>query len=248
MYDLVSVTGIDLYYQTVGDGSPIVFLHGFSGNHLSWWQQIPAFAADYHCLAPDQRMFGRSTDRPDGPGASAFVDDLAALLDHLHIDRATIVGHSMSGWTAASFTSQFPDRVTALVLSGTPGGLVSPARHETLQVDETDLPTVDPLSPALAFLEDAIAAHNTNAPPTFSDIRPVLENFPIEADRLATVPTFFIAGEADPFMPPPAIHEISDRVQGATATVIEGARHSVNFERPTAFNRHLVEFLRDTAD
>lgn len=250
MFDSLSTDGIELYYQAAGEGPPVVFLHGFSGNHLSWWRQIPAFADDYRCVAPDQRGFGRSRDRSDGPGAAAFVDDLRALLDHLGHDRVAVVGHSMSGWSAASFATQHPDRVAALVLSGTPGGLLPRERHEELcKAAAGSLPDVDPLSAEHAFLSGSIAELNVHAPDEFDDVRPTLEQLPTDADRLveADVPVLLVAGEADPFMPASAVDAVSERLDGADRVTVEGAAHSANVERPASFNRHVEAFLGEHA-
>lgn len=247
MFTTAPVDGLDLYYQDTGDGSAIVFLHGFSGNHLSWWQQIPAFADDYRCIAPDQRMFGRSADSTN-LGASALVDDLVAVLDNCSIERTAIVGHSMSGWVATSFVTQYPDRVAAVVLSGTPGGLIPPERHMALQLDETELAQTDPLSEELTFLADSISELNTDAPPEFQAIRPTLDAFPIDAPTVADCPVFLIAGEADPFMSPPVMREVSERLDGAAYTLVEGAGHSVNFEQPSVFNTEVKNFLANAAE
>lgn len=247
MFDSLATGGTDIYYQATGEGPPVVFLHGFSGTHLSWWRQVPAFADDYRCLAPDQRGFGRSRDAPDGPGAAAFVDDLRALLDHRGHDRAAVVGHSMSGWPAASFATRHPDRVAALVLSGSPAGLLARERHDEL-CEAATLPDVDPLSAEHAFLSELITELNGHGPAEFADIRPVLEELETDADRIreADVPVLLVAGEADAFMPPAAVDALADRLDAEAATV-DGAAHSANFERPAAFNRHVRTFLDERA-
>jgi len=246
MLDSVSIDGFDLHYQTAGEGPPVVFLHGFSGNHLSWWQQVPSFADEYRCIAPDQRGFGRSVDVEGGPGVAAFPDDLAALLDHLDVDRAALVGHSMSGWTAASFATQQPHRASALVLSGTPGGLLPAERHHGLiEAGAGDLPDVDPLTPETEFLEASIEELNDHGPAEWTDVRPTLDALPLDADRIldAGIPVLAVAGEADAFMPRPAVEALSERLAGCDYRIVEGAGHSSNFDRPDAFNRHVREFL-----
>ena len=250
MLDSASIDGFDLYYQETGEGPPLVFLHGFSGNHLSWWQQVPAFVDDYRCVLPDQRGFGLSADVEGGPGVAAFPDDLAALLDHLGIDSAAVIGHSMSGWTAASFATQHPDRVTALVLSGSPSGLISPDRHhELMETGAAVLAEVDPLTPELEFLAASIEELNDHGPAEWTHVRPTLDGLPIDADRLldAGIPILAIAGEADAFMPPAALEALSERLDGCPVSIVEGAGHSSNFERPAAFNRLVDGFLASKA-
>jgi pimeloyl-ACP methyl ester carboxylesterase len=93
--------GFFLYYEdTGGDAPAVLFLDGAGGNHLSWWQQVPAFAEEYRCLTVDQRGFGQAPDVADGPGPAALATDALALLDHLGIARAGVIAQSMGGWAA----------------------------------------------------------------------------------------------------------------------------------------------------
>ena len=114
-----------LYYERVGAGAPIVFLHGLGGNHLSWWQQVPYFMRSFECITVDQRGFGLSPD-PDDLFNRAHASDLGALLDHLKIDKAVLVGQSMGGWTIVGYALEHPERVAAMVMADTPGGIFTP--------------------------------------------------------------------------------------------------------------------------
>ena len=249
MLERVPVDGVDLFCAVHGDGPPLALLHGFSGNHLSWWQQVPAFEDSYRCLAPDARGFGLSADAPDGPGASAFVDDLEAVLDGVVGDdgRVALVGHSMNGWTAAAFATRHPDRVAALVLSGTPAGLLPRERHAELLAEAGDVPDPEPLDAERAFLSASIAELNRHAPPSFEEVHPVVERFETDPDRLADVPVLAVAGEFDPFMPPLAVEALADRLADVSTATIERAGHSANFERPEAFNEVVGRFLEERA-
>jgi pimeloyl-ACP methyl ester carboxylesterase len=250
MFERVPVDGVDLFCSVHGEGPPLVLLHGFSGNHLSWWQQVPAFEASHRVIAPDQRGFGLSADAPDGPGAAAFIDDLEALLDRVtgsHGERVALVGHSMSGWTAAAFVTRRPDRVAALVLSGAPAGLLPRERHAELLAEADDPPDPDPLDPERAFLSESITELNRHAPPSFDDVHPVVESFETDPDRLADVPVVALAGEFDPFMPPRAVGALADRLEDVSIATVEGAGHSANFERPVAFNDSVGSFLEERA-
>ena len=89
------INGIEFYYESHGGGPAIAFAHGAGGNHLSWWQQIPAFSSGYRCITFDHRGWGASVEPPGGPGRKAFVEDLKQLLDHLNIERTFLIAQSM---------------------------------------------------------------------------------------------------------------------------------------------------------
>src|SRR6185295_3854481 len=120
------INGIDLYYESHGEGPAVVFAHGAGGNHLSWWQQIPVFRPHFRCVTFDHRAFGLSRDgEGEGQrGRRAFHEDLRELLNYLEIDRAAIVAQSMGGRSAVGFSLLNPGRCTAMVLAGTTGGAI----------------------------------------------------------------------------------------------------------------------------
>ncbi len=132
------INGIELYYESYGDGPAIVFAHGRGGNHFSWFQQVAAFQGDYRCIVFDHRGWGLTADVPDGPGPAAFADDLAALLDHLEIDRAFLVSQSMGGITNLGFALRHPERVAGLVLGDTTGGIGDPSVVGLLKPQSTE--------------------------------------------------------------------------------------------------------------
>jgi len=116
-----------MYYKDHGgEGRPVVlFLHGAGGNHLSWWQQVPAFGSQYRCITADQRGFGQSPD-PGQLGPAELGRDALALLDHLSVKEAAIVSQSMGGWAAVLAAVEQPQRFWAVVLANTVGNLSDP--------------------------------------------------------------------------------------------------------------------------
>jgi pimeloyl-ACP methyl ester carboxylesterase len=83
-----------IYYETIGSGEPIIFIHGFTLSHIMWRPQVAFFNKDYRVITYDARGFGRSS-LPDKPYDHAA--DLYALLNHLDIKQAHIAGLSMAG-------------------------------------------------------------------------------------------------------------------------------------------------------
>ena len=244
------VQGIQLYYESTGQGPAVVFAHGAGGNYLSWWQQVPVFAESYRCITFDHRGFGQSINPPDAEGRSAFVGDLLELLDYLGIEKTFLVAQSMGGLTCLGFALAYPERTRGLVLSDTTGGIGEREVVETLrqrQVPE-DV-TRRALSagfrerdPAKSFLYSQI--HHLNPP---RDLEPnsFLTGEGPKAPELArmTVPTLLIVGEQDVVMPPPVM-ELSRRlIPDSRLEVVAGAGHSVYFEQPEVFNRLVLDFF-----
>src|SRR5260370_3339187 len=100
---LATINGIELYYEVHGEGPALVFAHGAGGNHVSWWQQIPALAQSYRCVTFDHRGFGLSREQPGAPEARAFVGALRPLIDHLVIVDAALGVRSRTCCEAPSF-------------------------------------------------------------------------------------------------------------------------------------------------
>ena len=244
------VNGIELYYEVHGDGPSIVFAHGAGGNHVSWWQQVPVFARQYRCITIDHRGFGQSPDVPNGPGSQAFVEDLKQLLDHLEIERVSLVAQSMGGRTCLGFTLAYPDRVQALVMADTTGGF-GDARMAQLRAEgEAALsgPSQPPRTyarhfpeeqPAQAFLYEQIRALN---PPRREAPVPGPSAEQVQALR---TPTLLIVGEHDVIAPPALMKMFQSYIPHARLAEVAGAGHSVYFEKPEAFNRAVSEFLKE---
>jgi 3-oxoadipate enol-lactonase len=119
-----------LYYEVHGNGRPLIFVHGASGSHLSWWQQVPYFRERYTCVIYDQRDFGRSksTTPEAAPTGAPQCRDIEALIEGLGFrnDKVILLGSSLGSLPALSYAADYPDRVAALILAGGFGGLTSP--------------------------------------------------------------------------------------------------------------------------
>ena len=112
------VNGIEVGYDEVGAGMPVLFAHAFPLNRTMWAPNISALVERCRCVAPDFRGCGESTIAPPYSMAQ-YADDLASLLDVLRIDKAVLVGCSMGGMVAQEFTLTYPERVRSLALVAT---------------------------------------------------------------------------------------------------------------------------------
>lgn len=249
------INGIELYYETHGDGPALVLAHGGGGNHLSWWQQVPVLSKTHRVITFDHRSFGQSYDLPNGPGPRAFVQDLTALLDHLSIEKAAVAGQSMGGWTVCGFAAAHPQRTTALILCDTTGGIDTAETTRTQAgIQERSKGNLAQIlagayarsfperQPALCFLYQQISALNTRVAPNlvsilFSlkhDVKPIVEN---------KIPTLLLVGDEDVLSPPQAMKSVAAQIPQARFVTVPRAGHSVYFERADEFNRIVGEFL-----
>ena len=113
-----------LYYEEVGQGTPVLFVHEFAGDHRSWEPQLREFGKRYRCIAYAARGYTPS-DVPADAAAYSYqhvMRDAVAVLDHLKIDQAHIVGLSMGGYTTLQVALNHPARVRSMTLAGTGSG------------------------------------------------------------------------------------------------------------------------------
>ncbi len=113
------VNGINIDYRLSGQGEPLVMITGTASTQDSWLFQTPVFKKHYRVVIFDNRGAGRS-DRPIGPySIKMMADDTVGLMNHLGIEKAHILGHSMGGMIAQELAINYPERVLRLVLAST---------------------------------------------------------------------------------------------------------------------------------
>jgi len=117
----VNVTDAKLYYESCGNGRPLVLMHGAWASH-QWWQwQVPDFARSYQVFSYDARGHGQSAPLRDVFSVEGFTKDLEILLQRLQIDETVLIGWSMGGIIAIQSCLDQPTKVKALVLIATNG-------------------------------------------------------------------------------------------------------------------------------
>ena len=109
------VNGINLYYETMGTGRPLILLHGGLGSGEMFGPVRPALAEHHQVIVPDLQGHGRTADIDRPIDIRLMADDIAALIDHLGLDKPDLVGYSLGGGVALETAVKYPDKVRRLV-------------------------------------------------------------------------------------------------------------------------------------
>jgi pimeloyl-ACP methyl ester carboxylesterase len=265
--------GARLYYEETGRGHPVVFVHEFGADHREWEQQVRWFARDYRCVTFAARGYPPSDvpERDEDYGHQHATDDVAAILRHLGLDAAHVVGLSMGAYAALLFGLRYPAMARALVLAGCGSGAV-PAERAAFQAQTLDTAAsflergaaaVAPqlgLSPSRVQLQNKdprgwaefvrhLGEHSARGSAltlrNFQAQRPSLWEFEAELRALA-VPTLIIVGDEDAPCLEPSLF-LKRLIPAAGLWVFPRTGHAVNLEEPALFNRVCGDFFSSVA-
>ncbi|MBY3192926.1 MULTISPECIES: alpha/beta fold hydrolase [Rhizobium] len=248
----------DTVVHVSGAGLPLVFVHGFTTTAQFWREQIEAFSSRYRVIRIDLPGHGVSP-RPEGRSytIAAFANDILAVYRALEIDEAILVGLSMGGTVAQTFTLSHPERVLALVLVGaTPHGLGADVNVDNVLKAIDDLGVVQASQNVIErsfgrtagrdlveFARQEVAqtpafvAREAIASLNASDSRANLHDI--------GVPTLVVVGTEDIITPPGESVVLAEGIPESRLEVIADAGHFPMLEQPQVFNHVLESFLKD---
>jgi pimeloyl-ACP methyl ester carboxylesterase len=257
----ITLGAITVGFDDLGDGEPVVFVHGHPFDRSMWRPQLETFSDRHRVVAADLRGYGQSSIVPGTTTLGTFADDIAALLDHLAIDRAVLCGLSMGGQIVMEFVGHFPHRVRGLVLADT-SAAAETAEGMAIRYELADrllrdgreayademLPKM--VAPANIVAMPAVAKHvstmmrDTSPVGAAAALRGRAER-PDYRDLLSSLPTptLVVVGAEDEFTPVDVARAMHDRMPDATLAIIPGAGHLPNLERTEEFDSVLRGFL-----
>ncbi len=261
--------GVRLYFEEVGSGVPILFIHEFAGDHRAWEPQLAHFGRRRRCITYSARGYPGS-DIPEDPESYSqdiARDDALAVLDHLGIEKAHIVGLSMGGFATVHFGFTYPERALSLTIGGCGYG-AEPSTREEFQAVALDAAENFETRGAADYAEeygtapgreqyqrkdprgwrafvDRLAEH--------SDIGSALTMRGVQArrpglwdleEKIRTIqaPAMIVTGDADWRCLAPGIF-MKDCIRDARLFVLPDTGHLLNLEEPALFNMVLDDFL-----
>lgn len=269
----VSVEGQPVNTIDLGEGRPIVFVHGLSGSWPNWLEQLPVFAADHRVVAMDLPGFGHSPMPRERITIPGYAQLLEGLLDELGIERAVVVGNSMGGFVSAELAIAFPQRVEKLALIS-PAGL-STYQHQRVERIKPYLQHAAPMiatytnwtamrsekvarrpglrNLTLGFvtrhpsrLPAALAAEQLRGAGKPGFMQALEANLSYELrDRLSQIacPTLIVWGDSDRVISVDDAAMYAELIPDSKKVVFQDTGHMAMLERPASFNALLKEFL-----
>lgn len=261
--------GIRLHYEESGQGTPLIFVHEFAGDHRSYEAQLRHFGRRYRAVAFNARGYPPS-DVPEAVSAYAqarAADDILAVLDHLGAPKAHVAGISMGAFATLHFGLRHPDRALSLCLGGCGYG-AEPERQALFRAEadataamllhdgmaafaeryavgptRVQFETKDPRGHAefRRMLAEHSALGSANTQAGVQKGRPSLYDLTDELGRM-TVPTLIVAGDEDwPCLAPSLM--LKRVIPSAALAMLPNTGHALSVEEPDAYNRLLDDFL-----
>ncbi|HLH22922.1 MAG TPA: alpha/beta fold hydrolase [Chloroflexota bacterium] len=253
------VDGVQLYYQTVGDGRTLAFAHSLGMDHSLWAAQERDFADCYRVLTFDARGHGAS-DKPPGPySVEQFGEDFYGVLRAAGVERAVVIGLSMGGMAAQALAAAHPEAVEALVLADTTcwygetaaqdwepraraaeeKGLASLLDFQLTRwfADRTRAERPDLVEQARrVFLANDVAAYAASCRALGAmDLRRKTDTI--------RCPTLVLVGAEDYATPPAMAEDLHRRIPGSELVVLPGVRHLSAVEAPEVVDAHITRLL-----
>jgi non-heme chloroperoxidase len=263
---------VQIYYEDHGTGDPVVLVHGWPMNLTQWEKQVPVLLdAGFRVITYDRRGFGRS-DRPaTGYDYSTLSDDLDGLLDHLDLQKATLVGFSMGGGEVAHYLARHGNRrIRRVVFIGSitphleasptnPGGVPPEVFAGMKQAIAADRPAF-----VTSFLQNLYNTDELLGARISEDAVRATWHMAISGSALATqrcvdsfgtdlrpdlvglaLPALVVHGDKDRIVPYAGSGErMPGLVPSSRLVVIEGAPHGLLWTHADQLNQELLEFLR----
>lgn len=253
------VNGTELHYRDTGNGKDVVLLlHAFPLNSGMWSRQIAALGKRHRVIAPDYRGLGGSPVSTETCTMELLAQDVRALLQHVRVERATVVGLSMGGYVAFELYRQAPALFRGMVLCDTRAGADTDEGKATREkfaktalekgltwVADEMVPKLLRAQPEPAVVKEVRRLVAEGTPAGVAAAQRGMAARPDSTGGLAAIacPALVIVGEEDGLTPPAEAEKMARGIKGAKLVRIPRAGHLANMENAEAFDAAVEEFL-----
>jgi pimeloyl-ACP methyl ester carboxylesterase len=256
--EVVRSNGLEIAYERVGEGPPLVLVHGAGVDGRMWQPQLGALAEEFTVVAWDEPGAGRSGDLPAGFGLADYAHCLAAVIDAVALGPAHVVGLSWGSTVVQELYRRHPERVATLIFSGGYAGWkgslpaeevrarVEGARRMLAGGERYDPPGLfagEPRPELASLLEELTAAARPAS--LRAQLSVMAETDQRDLLPHIAVPTLLIWGDADSRSPLTVARQFEAAIPDAELVVIPAAGHLSNLEQPAAFDEAVRRFCRD---
>jgi pimeloyl-ACP methyl ester carboxylesterase len=239
-HQYISPDGACIYYETYGNGRPVMVLHGGLGSIEAMSYQIRALAKSHFVVAPDSRGHGRSADSNAPLSYALMSDDMLALLDQLKLDRVDVVGWSDGAIIGLDLAMRHPNRVDRLVAISANFDVSGLGSSSNTEFSDTEIPP-----PPLRYR--LLAPDPAHWPVIYRKVIEMWQTQPhytINELRHIEAPTLVIAGESD-IVRRDHTDQLAKAIPKSQEFIVQGAGHDVPFEKPAIVTSAILQFLGD---
>ena len=244
-----------LFYVEIGQGSPLICLHGYALDHTIWLEMAEEMKSDVRLILPDLRGHGKSTAPIGKYSMRAMAEDVLQTMDSLGLERAYIAGHSMGGYIALALAAHHPDRISYLALVASHAFADLPekkiARLEDIERVKysspaevlSGMPGKLTRNPEVAeYCKKLISQTSKNG------VMGVLAGMSERPDRIEVmaslkIPVIVIAGTDDQLIPLETSKEMAKRVKGIQLIEILNTGHMPMMENPREIAKALLKYF-----
>jgi len=260
---------VHLFYEESGSGTPVIFVHEFAGDHRSWEPQMRHFARRYRAISYAARGYPPS-DVPEDPAQysqARAADDIAAVLDHLQIAQAHVVGLSMGGFATLHFGFRHPERALSLCVAGCGYG-AEPDKRASFRQEADNIAAfltnegIDAFAAKYAYGPTRVQFENKD-PRGFAEFKAMLAQHSalgsantqlgvqrerpslyelVDDMKQMRMPVLVLTGDEDwPCLLPGVL--MKQNIPTAALAVMPNSGHTINIEEPDMFNAIVGDFL-----
>ncbi|WP_420136892.1 alpha/beta fold hydrolase [Sphingomonas sp.] len=238
--------GANIWFGSVGRGRPVILLHGGLSSSRGWGGQVPALVkAGYRVILIDSRGHGRSTLGNQPLSYELMAQDVVAVMDKLHLERAAIVGWSDGAIIGLILAMHNANRVDRLYAFG------ANMDQRGVRPGAADAPILKVLLPRLAAEHAALSGNPKGFAQLHQALQPMQASEPnYKAAQLAAirdVPITIAEGDHDEFITEAHAHYLARVIPGARLQIFPNGGHFVPWQRPQAFNQAVLAFLQRKA-